>query len=194
MGKAMEPKKTSRIEAFAKAAKKVVLISALALGTTGCVTTGIYSGGGQYGSPTYGQSSYNTAPRGYQITYSVPRAPWANDPSFNREVSMYHSQASSNVRLQYSRYQSRLATCNASFTRGISNNQRQIQRDRRDGTSWIEAMGTGARINQTNATYDQCRISAQATFERSYMSQQQTFDRQVETLNKKYARQYGVSW
>lgn len=182
--------KGSLMKSFCKAA----LVAVAAVGLSGCVTTGVYPGAGQYGSPVHGQGVYNTSPRGYQITYSVPRAPWANDPSFNREVSMYYSQANSNVRLQYSNYQTRLANCNASFTRGVANNQRQIERDRRDGTTWIEAMGTGARINQTNATYDQCRINAQASFERSYLSQQQTFDRQVETLNRKYARQYGVNW
>lgn len=190
----MEPKKSSHLEAFAKAAKKTVLISALALGTAGCVTTGVYPGAGQYGSPVHGQGVYNTSPRGYQITYTPPRAPWTNDPSFNREVSMELAEANMQVRLRYSNYQTRIANCNASFTRGVANNQRQIERNRRDGTSWIEAMGTGARINQTNATFEQCRINAQTAFQRSYISEQQSFNRQVETLNRKYARQYGVNW
>ena len=196
----MEAKKTTALEAFTKAAKKVSLIAALALGTAGCVTTGpyvtgTYPAGGQYGNPTYGQGNYNQGvPRGYQISYQAPRAPWANDPTFQQEVSINLQRANNNIRLQYANFQSRMATCNASYARAIESNNRQMEYARRDGVSWTEAATSGARINSANATLNHCRVSAETTFQTSHLNQQQTFDRTVETLNKKYARQYGVKW
>lgn len=196
----MDAKKTTALEAFAKAAKKATLIAALALGTAGCVTTGpyvtgTYPAGGQYGNPTYGQGNYNQGvPRGYQITYQAPRAPWANDPSFQHEVRINLQQANNNVRLQYANFQSRMASCNASYARALESNNRQMERDRRDGVNWTEAANSGARINSANASLNQCRVNAETTFQRAHLTQQQTFDRSVETLNRKYARQYGVKW
>jgi len=200
----MEAKKTTALgayaEAFAKAAKKVTLIAALALGTAGCATmgpyvTGTYPAGGQYGNPTYGQGNYNQGlPRAYQISYQAPRAPWATDPAFQREVSITFQQAHNNVRIQYATFQSRMATCNATYARAMEYNNRQTEYERRDGVTWAEAANAGARINLANANLNHCRVSAETTLQSSYLYQQQNFDRNVETLNKKYARQYGVQW
>lgn len=190
-----KPKQNALLRAF----RKVAFVGVASLALAGCVTTGPYvsgpyPGGGQYGSPTTGQGGYNNAPRGYEISYQAPRAPWANDPAFNREVDIYLRQANNNVRQQYANYQSRLATCNTNYTRALGNNQRQAERDRRNGSGWTGTVNSGARLNQATAAFNQCRVNAETAFERSHLNQQQSFDRNVENLNRKYARQYGVRW
>lgn len=187
-------KKGSLLKSFAK----VAAAGAMALSLSACVTTGPYvtgtypTAGGQFGNPAY---SYNQGvPRQYQITYQAPRAPWANDPMFQREVSLAHQQANNNVRQQYANFNARVATCNANYSRAIQNNQRQVERDKRDGFSWTEAMNSGTRLNVANATLNSCRVNAETAFQRSHLSQQQSFDRTVQTLNTRYARQYGVRW
>jgi hypothetical protein len=178
--------------------RKVALLGVAVFGLAGCVTTGpyvsgTYPAGGQYGSPVYGQGSYHQGvPRAYQITYQPPRAPWANDPAFQQEVSINLQRANNTVRLQYANFQSRLAQCNANYTRALDANNRQMQNARRNGVSWTEAATSGARINAANATFNQCRVNAETGFQSSFLNQQQSFDRTIENLNRKYGRQYGV--
>lgn len=196
----MDFKKNSRVELFSKAARKITLIAALAAGVTGCATmdqfvTASYSAGGQYGSPTYGQGNYGQGlPRGYQISYQPPRAPWASDPSFQREVSITLQQANNNIRMQYATFQSSMANCNTSYAYAIESNNRQMQYARQNGVSWAEAANSGARINSANATLNYCRVSAETSFQSNYLYQQQSFDQNLDGLNRKYAQRYGVKW
>lgn len=199
----MEHTNKSQKNALVSAFRKVALVGVAALGLSGCVTmdpfvSGPYSAGSQYGSPVYGQTGYGgysqSAPRGFQVSYQPPRAPWANDPTFRREVSISMQQANANLRMQHANYQTRIANCNANFARSMESNNRQAQNARRNGGGWAQTANTGARINVTNATLNQCRVSAETGFQNSQISQQQTFDRNVENLNRKYARQYGVRW
>lgn len=203
----MEAKKKSLVQEFGKHARKIAmggLLAASAMGLSGCmVTTGgmgyvssPYAAGGQYVNPTYGHQAGTQMQRGgYAITYSPPRAPWANDPAFRSEVSLELQQANNDVRRAQSTYQTRMAACSSRF---VSSNSRNVdrmdrQRDRGD-FDWMDYMNSGARINSTNANYNQCRINAQTGFETAVLREQQGFNRSVETLNKKYARQYGVKW
>lgn len=199
----MEHTNKKQKNALVSAFRKVALVGVAALGLSGCVTTGPYvsgpySAGGQYGSPVYGQTGYGgysqSAPRGYQISYQAPRAPWANDPAFRREVSINLQQANNTVRVQYANFQSRMAQCNATYTNALNSNNRQMQHNRRNGVTWTEAANSGARINSANANLNMCRVNAETNFQRTYLNQQQSFDRGVENLNRKYARQYGVKW
>ncbi|MDP2205430.1 MAG: hypothetical protein Q8K65_03920 [Alphaproteobacteria bacterium] len=196
----MDFKKHTCLETFAKAAKKVTLIAALAIGTTGCMTTGsfmsgTYPAGSQYGNPTLGQGSFNQGvPRGYQISYQAPRAPWATDPTFQREVSISLQQANNSVRMQYATFQSSVANCNASYAYAIQANNQQMQYARQNGVSWTEAANSGARINSANASLNYCRVSAETTFQSNHLYQQQAFDNNLENLNRKYAQRYGVKW
>lgn len=203
----MEAKKNSLMQEFSKHARKIAmggLLAASAMGLGGCmVTTGggyvssPYAAGGQYVNPTYGHNvGQGTQRSQYAITYTPPRAPWANDPSFRQEVSLNLQQANGNVQRYYANYQSRLAQCSARFATSASRNSDYINRQRnsRDGMDWMDYMNSGARINATNAAYNQCRVTAQTSFQSQYLNQQKSFNSKVDALNKKYARQYGVRW
>lgn len=185
-----------------KAFRKVALVGTLAaasLGLGGCVTTGgfvspAYNTGAQFGSPVYGQANYQNNQTGYGVSYTPPRAPWANDPGFRQQVATYMQLANSEIRSEYADYQTRASRCDSRYASNLNRNSRQIQRDRRDGFSLGDALNTGTRMNATQAQYNQCRIQAQASFQRAVLSEQQSFDRQVENLNRTYARKYGVRW
>lgn len=204
----MEAKKKSLMQEFGKCARKVAMggmLAASAMGLGGCmVTTGgmgyvsaPYAAGGQYVNPSYGHNVGVGTQRGqYAITYTPPRAPWANDQGFRHEVSIELQMANNTMQRNHANYQSRLAQCSASFATSTNRNSDYMQRQRnsRNGTDWTDYMNSGARINATNARYNQCRINAQTSFQTQYLNQQKSFNNKVETLNKKYARQYGVRW
>ena len=203
----MEAKKNSLVQEFGKHARKVAmggLLVASSMGLSGCLaTTGgmgyvsaPYAAGGQYVNPSIGHNvGVGTQRGGYAITYSPPRAPWANDRSFRNEVSVQLQLANNQVRRAQSTYQTRMATCSQQFTNSVGRNSDRMERQRdRGGMDWTDYMNSGANINSTNARYNNCRVSAQTTFEMTVLRQQQGFDRGVENLNRKYARQYGVKW
>lgn len=202
----MEAKKNSLMQEFGKHARKVAmggLLVASAMGLGGCaVTTGgvgyvssPYAGAGQYVNPSYGHNVGANTQRGYAITYTPQRTPWANDRMFLSEVSIQLQQSNNDVRRAQSSYQTNMASCSARFMNSTSRNSDRIQRQRERGDmDWIDYMNSGARINSTNAAYNQCRVNAQTRFETTVLREQQSFNRSVDQLNRKYARQYGVKW
>lgn len=202
----MEAKKNSLMQEFGKHARKLAatgLLAASAMSLGGCmVTTGgmgyvtsPYAAGGQYVNPTYGHNVGSNMQRGYAITYSPPRAPWANDPGFRNEVSIQLQLANNDVRRAQSTYQTGMANCSSRFASSTSRNSDYMARQRnRGGMDWMDYMNSGARINSTNANYNQCRVNVQTRFETTVLREQQSFNRTVDNLNRKYARQYGVKW
>ena len=182
----MEFKKGTLKDAF-KGLRKAALVTVAGLSLTGCVTTGMYTGAGTFGN----NNAYNNQPRGYSVTYTPSRVPWANDPSYRQEVQLAITEANMDIRQAYSTYQVNLANCNSRFTSSISRNASASERARRDGTTFGERMQSGARWNQTSADFNNCKVRAETRFQQTLIREQQYFNRDVERLDTKYKRAYG---
>jgi hypothetical protein len=181
----MEFKKGGLKQAF-KNLRKTALVIVAGVTLTGCATTGMYTGGGTYGN----NNAYNQ-PRGYSVTYTPSRVPWANDPNYRQEVQLAMTEANMDIRQAYSTYQVNLANCNSRFTSNISRNAQANERARRDGTTFGERMQNGARWNQTTADFNNCKVRAETRFQQTLIREQQSFNSAVNRLDTKYKRAYG---
>lgn len=181
----MEFKKGALQKAF-KNLRKTTLVVAAGLALSGCVTTGLYQGGGTYGA----NNAYNQ-PRGYSVAYTPSRAPWANDPNYRQEVQLAINSSNLDIRQAQSYYQSSVASCNSRYASTASRNAYYSERARRDGTNIWERMQSGARWNQASADFNYCKVQAETRFQRALISEQQDFDRTIERLDTKYKRAYG---
>lgn len=180
----MEAKKGALQKAFKNLRKAaIVLVAGVAL--TGCATTGIYQGGGTFGN----NDAYNQS-RGYSVTYTPSRVPWANDPNYRQEVQLAMTRANLDIRQYHAQYQVNIARCNSSFSTSASRNAQASERARRNGTTFGERMANGARWNQTSANFNACKVRAETTFQQGLINKQLQFNRTVETLDRKYQRSY----
>ena len=181
----MDFKKGALKNAF-KGIRNAALVTVAGLSLAGCVTTGIYPGTGTYGN----NNAYNQ-PRGYSVTYTPSRVPWANDPMYRQEVQLAITEANMDIRQAYSTYQLSIANCNSRFSSNISRNARASERARRDGTTFGERMQSGARWKQTSAEFNNCKVRAETRFQQTLIREQQYFNRDIERLDTKYKRAYG---
>jgi len=185
----MEFKKGALQKAF-KNLRKTALVVVAGVSLSGCVTTGVYQSGGIFGNSNGYSNSYNM-PRGYAVTYTPSRVPWANDPNYRQEVQLAVRSANLDIQSAYNYYQSSVASCNASYARAASSNARASEYARRNGTNIWERMENGARWNKASADFNYCKVQAETRFERTRISEQQEFDRALERLDTKYKRAYG---
>lgn len=182
----MEFKKGALKNAF-KGLRKVALVAVAGVSLTGCMATmGTYSGGGVFGN----NNAYNQ-PRGYSVTYTPSRVPWANDPNYRQEVQLAITSANMDIRQAQSSYQVAMASCNSRFSSSISRNASASERARRNGTTFGERMQSGARWNQTTADFNNCKVRAETRFQQTLIREQQYFNRDIERLDTKYKRAYG---
>lgn len=169
-----------------KAAKKITLVAALALGTTGCGTTGLYSGGGTFGYQQPSQQAQQVL--SYQPN---PRLPWANDANYREEIRLAQLQGSLRIQQYEATARQNLAYCNSTYSSSMQSNAQYDKYYNKNASIW-DRMASGTRYSQASTNYETCKTNATVSFQQSVLYERQSFNSTIDGLNNKYKYQYGI--
>jgi len=104
-----------------------------------------------------------------------------------------YGQVTANLTIQQlqAKYRSDVASCNSRFSNFLARHEDLNEWARRDGMTFNERLQSGARLNQASASFNACKVYAEANFREGVLAQQQRFNNWVHRLDNKYAPRYG---